>query len=682
MKEYSSDSGAAILDADTGGDQFAHLPLKVLVSSLTNPRKNFREDKLNELADSIKASGVHQPILVRPLPGSRLQETSREAHRGQKWQGYVVPTHEIVSGERRYRASTLAGVATIPALIRPLTDDQVLEIQIVENLQRDDLTELEEAEGYEALMQHNNINADEVGAKIGKSRSYVYARLKLLDLCMEAKQAMREGEIDASRALLIARIPDGKLQLRALEEAVNKDYKGEVPTYRAFQSWLRANVMLRLDTATFKITDARLVEAAGSCKDCPKRTGANPDLFADVESADICTDPPCYHGKEEAHRESLRRMAEKKGMRIIEGEEAEELLYSRHTNQVEGYSSLGQIRNDITVGGKTGASLRELLGKDAPAPVLFEHPHTKELMELVPTDEAEGVLLAKGLLKAEPTEKAMTPKQIEAELKALQDRFQRNQQNATDNALMQATINAVRETDDKLAKALLGSTFLRAWLSLKLDTTSNDDMAEALGYTFQEGEDEMDALTMHLKSCNHADLCRAAVICALHDEDDSTYDDSIRPVRDCLTSTLAVPVKAVTAKAVKATKAEFAEPIKALQQKLDAHKSPAPSAPAAQANEIAAKSPKPKGGRAPKLSPEDAQLGIAEAMQGLEEEADPLVTQAIALITSVQKASVRLLKTELGIGTSKALEVMASLEVAGKVSACDERGARKVLVAA
>ena len=642
MKEYSADSGAVLPEVDSAcsvpnsaslpvifspgvrgvvvddsGDQFAHLPLKALVSSLTNPRKNFSVDKLTELADSIKASGVHQPILVRPLPGSRVRETSREAHRGQKWQGYVVPTHEIVSGERRYRASLLAGVATIPALIRPLTDDQVLEIQIVENLQRDDLTELEEAEGYEALMQHNKINADDVGTKIGKSRSYVYARLKLLDLCHECKVALREGTIDASRALLIARIPDSKLQLKALEEATRTDYKGDTPTTRMFQTWLRANVMLRLDAASFKITDSRLVASAGSCKDCPKRTGANPDLFADVDSADTCTDPACYHSKEDAHRETLRRMAEKKGMRIIEGAEAEELLLGRNTNRVEGYTSLGQVRNDITVGGQTGATLRELLGTDAPAPVLFEHPHTKELLELVPTDEAEGVLLAKGLLKAEPAEKAMTPKQLEAELKTLQDRFQRRQQCATDSALMQATIQAVRDTDDTLATALLGSTFLRAWLILKLDQVANADMAAALGYTFEEGQDEMDALTLYIRSCGHANLCRAAVICLLHDEDESTYDDNVRPVRDCLTSTLAVPIKAVTAKAIKAAKAEFAEPIKALQQKIEAQPqptAPTPTPPLAAPTGGAAKSKLKKT----RLSPDEAQSGIAVAMQGIE----------------------------------------------------------------
>ena len=114
--------------------EFANIALDLIEPSLTNPRKTFNPTKLAELTESIKASGVHQPALVRPLPGSRVADTPRGVQ------------YELVCGERRYRASVDAGVATIPALVRALTDEQVLEIQIVENLIRDDLTELEEAD--------------------------------------------------------------------------------------------------------------------------------------------------------------------------------------------------------------------------------------------------------------------------------------------------------------------------------------------------------------------------------------------------------------------------------------------------------------------------------------------------------------------------------------------------------
>jgi len=136
-------------------EQFAQIGLGAITPSLTNPRKNFNQVKLQELADSIKASGVHQPILVRFLPGHRTPDTDRNV------------VYELVAGERRYRASQMAGLETIPAMIRPLTDAQVLEIQIVENLLRDDLTELEEAEGYGALMdgvnQHGRSSDNHLG---------------------------------------------------------------------------------------------------------------------------------------------------------------------------------------------------------------------------------------------------------------------------------------------------------------------------------------------------------------------------------------------------------------------------------------------------------------------------------------------------------------------------------------
>ncbi len=326
---------------------FDTLPLSAIVSSLTNPRKTFNPLKLQELADSIKASGVHQPILVRPLPASRVPDTGRGI------------THEIISGERRYRACTLAGLAAIPAMIRTMTDSEVLEAQLIENCQRDDLTELEEAEGYDTLRQATGLSAEDVASKIGKSRSYVFGRLKLLDLSVECKQAMRDGQIDASRALLIARIPDTALQTKALHEATRQDHAGQVCSVRALSNWLLANVMLRLDRASFNPADSGLVVGVGNCTTCPKRTGANPDLFADVQGADICTDPVCYHAKEDAHRASVLATAEKRGMRLIDGDEAVDIC-NQYRPSLDGYSPLTQERTD-TLDGQS-ATLGQLLG--------------------------------------------------------------------------------------------------------------------------------------------------------------------------------------------------------------------------------------------------------------------------------------------------------------------------------
>ena len=271
---------------------FDTLRLDALVSSPTNPRKNFNPVRLQELAHSIAASGVHQPILVRPLPAQRLADTAHLKPR---------PTHEIVAGERRYRASQLAKVDTIPAMIRALTDDQVLEIQIVENIQRDSLTELETAEGYQLLIDRTGIKPEEIGLKVGKSRSSVYGSLKLLDLHPASKDALRSERITASAALLIARIPDIKLQDKAVAYAATPDGAGDRPSYRTFSAWLQRNVMLNLSYAPFDIEVVTLVPAAGSCNGCKKRTDADPDLFSDISNAALCIDPPCYHAKAAAH---------------------------------------------------------------------------------------------------------------------------------------------------------------------------------------------------------------------------------------------------------------------------------------------------------------------------------------------------------------------------------------------
>jgi len=363
-------------------DAFVIAELRAIVASLTNPRKTFDPVKLKALADDIAEKGMLQPILVRALPGSRMADTDRHVHL------------EVVAGERRFRAAKLAGLESVPVLVRILTDDQVREIQLTENLQRDDLTELEEAEGLEQLMQHAGLTADQVGAKIKRSRAYVYARLKLLDLCTEARTALRTGAIDASRALLLARIPDTTLQIKALDSLSAKDYSGDVNLgYRAAQALIQQQYMLHLDRAPFKITDANLVAEAGSCRTCSKRTGHNPDLFSDVQGADVCTDPPCYHRKEEAHSALMLANAQANGQTIIEGREAKALM-PNSWGGVDGYLRLDEVQDS-----PTDTPLRKLLDKQLEAegikPTLIANPHKAgELIAVLPNTQVADLLKA------------------------------------------------------------------------------------------------------------------------------------------------------------------------------------------------------------------------------------------------------------------------------------------------
>ena len=159
------------------------LPLTEIVPNKEQPRKTFDEGALEELADSIKQHGVLQPLLVRPLPSG----------------GY-----QLVAGERRWRASRIAGLKEVPVVVKELSDIETMEIAIIENLQREDLNPIEEAEGLQALIDRCGFTQEEVATSVGKSRPAIANALRLLKLPSEVREMTKNGEISAghARALL------------------------------------------------------------------------------------------------------------------------------------------------------------------------------------------------------------------------------------------------------------------------------------------------------------------------------------------------------------------------------------------------------------------------------------------------------------------------------------------------
>lgn len=361
--------------------------LQLIEESLTNPRRTFNQQKLAELAETIKQQGVVQPVLLRPLPGSRMADTF-----GFRRQGAPLPVYELVSGARRLRASHIAGCKNIPAMIRALTDREAREIQHIENIQREDVDKLEEAESFRSLLDDFGMTADAIGEKIGQSRSYVYAALKILDLCQVGRQALRDGKLDFSKALQVARIPSESQQLKAIKDLTETDHHGEprIGARRA-ATYIRDHYMLALDKASFSRTDADLLPGAGACTNCPKRTGANPELFSDVKSADVCTDAPCYHKKEEAHAHQLAEQARSKGQTVIESKESAELVVMGGygpSPKLKGYRRL-----DVADDSPTDQPLRKIIGKQMKAegiePVLIENPRKKgDMLACLPNEVA------------------------------------------------------------------------------------------------------------------------------------------------------------------------------------------------------------------------------------------------------------------------------------------------------
>ena len=183
--------------ADDGGA--VELNINELEPNRGQPRKEFSEEAMRELADSIAQHGVLQPLLVRPLLSG----------------GY-----QIVAGERRWRASRMAGLATVPALIRELTDSEVMQIALIENLQREDLKPLEEAQGYQALMEEFGFTQDEISKSVGKSRPAVTNALRLLNLPEAVRGMLARGDLSAGHARTLLSFKDEAAMLTAAKRVV------------------------------------------------------------------------------------------------------------------------------------------------------------------------------------------------------------------------------------------------------------------------------------------------------------------------------------------------------------------------------------------------------------------------------------------------------------------------------
>jgi len=346
--------------------------------SPTNPRKRFDEAALAELKESIIAHGVMQPLLVRTTPAASTDELEH-------------PRYEIVAGERRYRAAKAAGLTTLPVLVRSLTDAQVLEMQVVENLQRQDLHPLEEAEGYEALIKQHAYTAEDIAAKVGKSRAYVYGRLKLCALGADGRKAFYAGMITPSTALLFARISPEAEQKKALASVLSRHEKGEPVSHAIAVRVVHSNYMLTLKDAPFDVKATDLLPHAGSCADCPRRAGNAPELFADVKDGDTCTDPTCYQQKRSAHNNRQRAEAERKGYTVISGKEAKKLRPSTWSS-LNGWT---KYDDSIYINGKA-RRIATLLDAAAAGQTMLQDPHTGDIYRIVPDAAVAKAVRAAG----------------------------------------------------------------------------------------------------------------------------------------------------------------------------------------------------------------------------------------------------------------------------------------------
>lgn len=261
--------------------EYRNLPMAQLQESPTNPRRRFDERALEELTASVRSQGVLQPLLVRALDEDK---------------------YEIVIGARRFRAAQRAEKADVPVRVRELTDAQCAEIQLVENIQREGVHPLEEATAFYGLLHTYGLNYDinMLALKAGKSPTFVAQRLKLVDLIPSIADAFLADQIGVGHALEIAKLPEVQQQ-KAFDAAFRnvwsngKDTRVLVPL-RDFTAWIEQNILLSLDSVPFDKNDAALVPEAGSCAECPKRTGFNTLLFGETVH-DSCSDVSCFQNK-------------------------------------------------------------------------------------------------------------------------------------------------------------------------------------------------------------------------------------------------------------------------------------------------------------------------------------------------------------------------------------------------
>ena len=270
------------MNTEAVNQEYQTVNLSQLTESLTNPRKTFDHKTLNEMAESIRAVGLLQPILVRP--------TATEGR------------FEIVAGARRFRAARLAEIESVSVRVCQLTDAQALEAQVIENLIRADVHPYEETQGFLALMRLDpaRYTAQELAAKTGKSVTFVLQRLKLADLIPAAAKSFQKDEIATGHALLLARLSTPQ-QVEAFPHCfadvwLEGKQKKRLVNVAEFSHYIDSNIILELSEAPFSREDDTLYPAAGACLNCPKRSGFNTLLFPDVKK-DSCFDPACYGEK-------------------------------------------------------------------------------------------------------------------------------------------------------------------------------------------------------------------------------------------------------------------------------------------------------------------------------------------------------------------------------------------------
>ncbi len=333
-------------------DRLIRVSLSDLCECPLNPRKRYDEAKLRELGESVEKQGVIHALLVRP----RSPEASADG-------GCL---YEVIAGHRRFRAALLVNVHTLPVVVRPMSDAHALSLMLSENLQRQDLNAIEEAEGYASMLALvDPVTAVPVhtlaslALEIGKSIDHVRDCLRLLRLPDKAREAVETGVIGKSIGYMIAKVPDKQLRKKFADEVI-KGWNGYPMSFRETNDHRRRNYMVELTKVPFDRKKAALVPqknneageriSGGACADCPwnSANGEEPSAKGNVSA---CLNPACYAEKVDVNVRVVKEKALEEGKIIIEGDKAKRVF--EWDGKTPRYDS-GMVRLDETVDGCPG----------------------------------------------------------------------------------------------------------------------------------------------------------------------------------------------------------------------------------------------------------------------------------------------------------------------------------------
>lgn len=460
------------------------LPLSLIVESANNPRKTFSEASLAELAESIRATGLLQPIVVRPHP------------RSTGW--------EIVFGHRRFRAAALAGLDEIDAIVRDMSDEDADRARLHENLEREDVHYIEEAEAMARLVADHGCTIESLAKDTGKGDTYVRLRLKLAQLHPVVRKTLLEHpHIGVEIAGQIARRPQS-LQCAALD-AVTYRIDGElrVQSYRQAVDILRTRFTVPIESAPWA-GDAVM---HACCQACPKLSNNDP-LHADVP-AGLCTDQSCFKGKV-AEWESAQVSKLREAGRVIEGEAAqafdtgERRLYTEHST-VMSPSGTGAIPLKVLLKQATKAGLDlPLTAVISPEDGTITTGVTEE--DLTALREQLRPAGSTGQPAAGPMKHGFMPNPLEALPLDQQALLRGTCWSAVREALRDRILSTPRSTDD-----------LRYILAMTIDNSGSlrNETLQALGVPDEYSDEDV----MRCIPAASADMLgRAVLIDALYDD--------------------------------------------------------------------------------------------------------------------------------------------------------------------